>query len=78
MAVAVADDPATVFCVEPFDSVARDGGAHLGTLLARVMGEPDHALLVATGTAFVIAFRDQVGRSESKDLQDNGAAEGPT
>jgi ABC-type lipoprotein export system ATPase subunit len=78
MAMSMADDPATVLCVEPFTSVERDGGEHLGKLLTRVMGDPDHALLVATGTAFVFAFRGQVGRSESKGMRDNGAAEGPT
>ncbi len=62
---AIADDPATVFCVQPFTTVERDGGAQLGKLLARVMASPDHALLVATRTAFVFAFTDQLGREEN-------------
>jgi predicted ABC-type transport system involved in lysophospholipase L1 biosynthesis ATPase subunit len=70
MALAAAGDPATVFCVQPFTSVERDGGEQLGTLLARVMRDPDHALLVATEKAFVFAFRDQLGRSESNGMRD--------
>jgi hypothetical protein len=56
MGLAIAEDPATVYCVHPFASVQNDGGEHLGKLLARVMTEPDHSLLVATGNAFIFAF----------------------
>lgn len=70
VAMAVAGDPATVFCVQPFASVERDGGEHLGTLLARVMGDPDRALIVVTKKAIVFAFRDQLGRSESDGRPD--------
>jgi hypothetical protein len=79
MAMAIADDPAIVFCVQPFASVQRDGGEKLGKLLARMMVDPDHALLVATGTAFVFAFsRDQLGQGESTRMRDNGATEAPS
>jgi len=79
MAMAIADDPAIVFCVQPFTSVERDGGEKLGRLLARVMGDPDHAMLVATGTAFVFAFsRDQLGKGESAGTRDDGATEAPS
>lgn len=56
MGLAIAGDPATVYCIQPFASVNADGGEHLGRLLARVMSEPDHSLLVATGDAFIFAF----------------------
>ncbi len=72
----LADDPATVFCVHPFTSVERDGGEQLGKLLARVIGDPDHSLVVATEKAFVFAFQDQLGRSESDETRDNGSTEG--
>jgi len=79
MAMAIADDPAIVFCVQPFTSVERDGGEKLGKLLARVMGDPDHALLVATGTAFVFAFsRDHLAQGEGAGTPDNGATEAPS
>jgi predicted ABC-type transport system involved in lysophospholipase L1 biosynthesis ATPase subunit len=75
MAVAIADDPATVFCVQSFTSVERDGSEKLGKLLARVMDDPDHGLLLATGTAFVFAFRDWLGRSGSNGMRGKGATE---
>lgn len=79
MAMAIADDPAIVFCIQPFTSVERDGGEKLGKLLARVTGDPDHALLVATGTAFVFAFsKDQPGQGESAGMRDDGATEAPS
>lgn len=79
MALALAEDPATVFCIQPFTSVNSDGGEKLGQLLARVMGDPDHALLVATGTAFVFAFsRDHLGQGESAGMRDDGATEAPS
>ena len=58
---AVTEDPAAVLCIEPFAAVERDGGAHLGTLLSRVMADPKRALLVTTEDAFVFAFGDQRG-----------------
>jgi hypothetical protein len=73
MILAIADDPATVFCVQPFTSVERDGGKHLGRLLARVMGDPDRGLLVATKKAFVFAFKDQLEQSKSNALREDGA-----
>ncbi len=76
MAMAIADDPAIVFCVHPFTSVERDGGEKLGNLLARVMGDPDHSLLVVTGTAFVFAFsRDLLAQGQSAGMRDNGTTE---
>jgi hypothetical protein len=66
MALGVTEDPATVFCVQPFSSVEHDGGELLGTLLARMMGDPNHSLLVVTEKAFVFGFGDQLGRSEKK------------
>jgi len=65
-ALATVNNPATVFCVQPFTSVARDGGENLGSLLARVMRDPDHALVVATGTAFVFAFVIELARGENR------------
>jgi len=76
MARAVADDPSTLFCAEPFAAAERDGGERLGTLLARVMASPDHALIVATGKAFVFAFGDQVGRHAGAGKTDTEAADG--
>ena len=66
MALAAVNDPATVFCVQPFTSAERDGGKNLGRLLTRVMRDPDHALVVATGTAFVFAFVNQLARGENR------------
>jgi ABC-type lipoprotein export system ATPase subunit len=66
VALAAVNDPATVFCVQPFTSVARDGGENVGRLLARVMRDPDHALVVATGTAFVFAFVIELARSGNR------------
>jgi ABC-type lipoprotein export system ATPase subunit len=56
LALAIAEEPTTVFCVHPFAAVLDDGGEHLGKLLARVMTEPDRSLLVATDKAFIFAF----------------------
>ncbi len=64
-ALATVNNPTTVFCVQPFTSVARDGGENLGRLLARVMRDPDHALVVATGTAFVFAFVNEFAREDN-------------
>jgi ABC-type lipoprotein export system ATPase subunit len=64
-AIKVAENPAVVLCIEPFSSVERDGGERLGKLLARLMDDPDHALLVATGDAFVFAFGDQFRQTDS-------------
>jgi ABC-type lipoprotein export system ATPase subunit len=61
LALSMAEDPATVFCVHPFSTVEGDGGEKLGRLLARVMNDPEHSLLVATDNAFVFAFGEQVG-----------------
>ena len=66
LALAAANDPATVFCVQPFTSVECDGGKNLGRLLTRVMRDPDHALVIATGTAFVFAFVNQLARGENR------------
>jgi len=66
MALATVNNPATVFCVQPFTSVARDGGENLGRLLASVMRDPDHALVVATGTAFVFAFVNELAPGENR------------
>jgi hypothetical protein len=60
-ALAAAENPGTVFCVQPFKAVANDGGERLGRLLARVMSNPGRALLVATDNAFVFGFADQPG-----------------
>jgi ABC-type lipoprotein export system ATPase subunit len=65
-ALAIVNNPATVFCVQPFTSVARNGRENLGRLLARVMRDPDHALVVATGTAFVFAFAIDLARGENR------------
>jgi ABC-type lipoprotein export system ATPase subunit len=74
-AIAAAENPATVFCIQPFTVVEHDGGEQLGRLLARVMGDPGHALLVATEDAFVFAFEDQLDQNKGNRLQDNEAAE---
>lgn len=73
MTRAMADDSATVFCVQPFALVEQDSGEKLGRLLARVMADPDHSLLVVTGTAFVFAFRDHTGQGENNGTEDLGA-----
>lgn len=78
MARTMADDPAALFCVEPFTLVERNGGECLGKLLARVMGDPDRALLIATETAFVFAFKDQVGQGVGNRLRDDGATDRPS
>jgi len=39
---------------------------NLGRLLTRVMRDPDHALVVATGTAFVFAFVHQLARGKNR------------
>lgn len=64
-ALAIAEDPATVFCVQPFASLENDGGDHLGRLLARVINDPARALLVATDNAFVFAFGDQLAGNQA-------------
>ncbi len=46
----------TVFCVQPYDSLSGGNEERLGSLMARVMADPDHALIVATDEAFVFAF----------------------
>ena len=66
MTLAAVNDPATVLCVQPFTSAERDAGMNLGRLLTRVMRDPDHALIVATGTAFVFAFVNQLARGENR------------
>ena len=66
LALATVNNPATVFCVQSFTSVALDGGENLGRLLAREMRDPDRALVVATGTAFVFAFVMELARSEDR------------
>jgi ABC-type lipoprotein export system ATPase subunit len=66
MALAAVNKPATVFCVQPFTSAERDGGKNLGRLLTRVMRDPDHAMVVATSTAFVFAFVIELARGENR------------
>lgn len=66
LAPAAANDAATVFCVQPFTSVERDGGKNLGRLLTRVMRDPEHALVLATGTAFVFAFVHELARDGNR------------
>ena len=66
LALAAANDAATVFCVQPFASVERDGGKNLGRLLTRVMRDPDHALVLATGTAFVFAFVHELAQGQNR------------
>ena len=56
LAQTVALDPSAVFCIEPFSSLTNGNAQRLGNLLARVMANPDRALVVATGEAFVFAF----------------------
>jgi hypothetical protein len=70
MALGVTDDPSTVFCVQPFSSVQRDGGELLGGLLARMMGDPAHSLLVATDKAFVFGFGDQLAHDKTTGAHD--------
>jgi ABC-type lipoprotein export system ATPase subunit len=65
LALAIAEDPTTVYCVHPFASVQDDGGEHLGKLLARVMTEPDRSLLVATDKAFIFAFGNHTRPDQS-------------
>ncbi len=69
MASAIAKNPATVFCVQPFASVEDDGGEHLGKLLARMMSNPDRAVLVATDNSFVFAFGDQLEGDQKAPAQ---------
>jgi len=76
VALAAVNDPASVFCVQPFTSVERDGGKNLGRLLTRVMRDPDHALVVATETAFVFAFVIELERGESNGTRNDRATEG--
>lgn len=76
MALAAVNDPAAVFCVQPFTSVERDGGKNLGRLLSRVMRDPDHALVVATGTAFVFASVIEFAPGESNGTREDRATEG--
>lgn len=57
------EDPATVFCIEKYDAVEEDGGVRLGRLLARLIRDPDHAVVIATANAFVFAFGEQLGRT---------------
>ena len=63
--LAIAEDPSTVFCVQPFDSIQKDGAVQLGKLLTRVMNDPNNALLVATDKAFVFAFGNKNDESRS-------------
>lgn len=70
MAETVAESPATVLCIEPFASVERDGGEHLGKLLAHVMREPNQSQIVATEDAFIFSFGDQLGGCRGDVLQD--------
>ena len=77
LARAVADDPAAVFCIQPFTSVGLDGGERLGKFLARVMADPDNSLVVATATAFVFAFKDQPGQTERDGEGGDGTSEVP-
>ena len=76
-ALATVNNPATVFCVQPFASVERDGGKNLGRLLSRVMRDPDHALVVATETAFVFASVIELAPGESNGTRDDRTTEGP-
>lgn len=55
-AMALANDPSTVFCVEPFDSVQDESGPRLSNLLAKVASDPARSLMVVTGEAFVFGF----------------------
>ena len=64
-AMAVVNNPTTVFCIQPFPAVECDGAENLRRLLIHVKSDPDHALVISTGTALVFAFADQVGRGES-------------
>lgn len=75
LALSMAENPATVFCVHPFSSVEGDGGEKLGRLLARVMNDPDRSLLVATDSAFVFAFGDQVGALQAVPVTSDEVAE---
>jgi hypothetical protein len=72
----VAGDPSTVFCVQPFELLERDGGERLGRLLARVMADPDQALIVATKSAFVFAFGNQLEPVENVAIRHGGVSEG--
>lgn len=71
--LAIAGDPATVYCIQSFASVNADGGEQLGKLLAKVMSEPDHSLLVATANAFIFAFGSHT-RPDQHPQPDNGTS----
>jgi len=76
-ALAAVNNPATVFCIQPFTAVERDGAENLRRLLIHVKRDPGHALVISTGTALVFAFADKLGRGESKGPQDDRVTEGP-
>ncbi len=64
-AITVTEDPATVFCIEPFSSIARDGGEQLVKLLTRVLQKPDQAAIVVADQALVFAFKNQLPHKDS-------------
>ncbi len=68
-AISLAENPATVFCIEPFNSVDEDGGGRLGRLLARAMRKPDRTALVVAERAFVFVFAEQLGQTNADQRQ---------
>jgi ABC-type lipoprotein export system ATPase subunit len=75
-ALAAVNNPATVFCIQPFTAVEHEGTENLRRLLFNVKRDPDHALVISTGTALVFAFADKLGRGESNGPQDDSVMEG--
>jgi ABC-type lipoprotein export system ATPase subunit len=69
LAQSVAADPATIFCVEPFNSLDGEGSERMGKLLTRVIRNPDRALVVATRDSLVFAFADQILPTESEGIE---------
>ncbi len=76
-AISLAQDPATLFCIEPFNSVDEDGGGRLGRLLARAMRNPDRTALVVAEHAFVFAFADHLGRNDADRRHESTLGEEP-
>jgi hypothetical protein len=73
-ALMIAEDPETIFCVQSFASVEREGTDRLGDLLARVMADPKNSFVLTTEGAFVFAFGNRLGRNNNKSSDDTEMA----
>ncbi len=70
-AIVMTEEAGTMYCVQSFDTVLREGTERLGDLLARVMTDPKHSFVLTTEDAFVFAFENRMSRGKRHSVEDN-------